>query len=271
MTAKWAVLTGAITVDDTNKDIRVKANGLTETVSFLVNGTYYLSGTGNITEDILPWFEAMITTHTNITLVAASLSVNVSGVVGGITTTISSTAGADSEILWDDPLTTFDGALLGYSTSTPASTTHSSDISPKLLWVSNEPPFLDDRGPWESQSEQTITVDGKTRTFTRGTAHERRMLSFDFVSPHRTNKSAWGALNSNSAFESWWDNHRDGRKLRYYSAELSAGAVLVALSSSNFIGTYTLDESSVASWSPRRIQPGLELYGWSVGLRKYAT
>jgi hypothetical protein len=267
MTAKWAVLTGAVTIDSTNRDIRITANAVTATVT-LVNGTYYLIGDGSA-DDLLGWLDSAITSHPEITSVTISSSVSIDS--GAAVSSLTITPNISCNILFGNALTTFDEGTIGFDGDTGLDASHSNTDSPSLIWVSNEPPFLDDRGPWESQSEQTITVDGKTRTFTRGTAHERRMLSFDFVAPKRTIKSAWGSSSSNQTFESWWDNHRDGRKLRYYNPALSSGTTLAALSSSNFISTYTLDESSVASWSPRRLQPGLELYGWSVGLRKYAT
>jgi hypothetical protein len=43
------------------------------------------------------------------------------------------------------------------------------------------------------------------------------------------------------------------------------------LGASTLVGTFVLDEASIRSFRPQRLEPGLELYSWGLGLRKYVA
>ena len=63
----------------------------------------------------------------------------------------------------------------------------------------------------------------------------------------------------------------DGKRFEFHVTTVS-GFVLGALSSSTLIGTaWHFDEETSATFAPERLQPGLSLYGFDLGLLGYVT
>jgi len=263
---KYAVLTGAYTIDSTNNIIRVTSTS-TEDLT-VASGTYYVLGDGS-SDDLLKAVTDAIDTHTALTGTTSTLTQSVDPAVQPATVVFTLSATATLE--WLTSQTTFDETKIGFVVNSTAASVHTGTINPSIYWVADQPHAEDNRGPFEMQTEQTVAVDGTSRTFNRGSMIERRSLAFDFVDPQRTLEDANSSPDTYNSFQSWLNVCRDGRRVKFYTSEISSGTTLEAIGSADDKGTFVLDEEAIASWIPERFSPGLELYGWPLGLRKHIT
>ena len=268
--SKYAALLGAITIDTGNLAIRFKEDVTTSTVN-LVAGTYFLRGDGSAADFCLA-LKTALETHAgaNTYTVALACSVDPSAVAG--TVTITRATGSNTfQILWADALTTFDESLIGFANSNTAddATAKTSTMSPAALWVSPDVPVF-----YEPEFEYDVTVNrarsGKVRALRQGGPYDRRRVRFDFLDSRRVLEPD-NTSDVDATFSQFLERNGDGKRFEFHVTTVS-GFVLGALSSSTLIGTaWHFDEETSATFAPERLQPGLSLYGFDLGLLGYVT
>jgi len=259
MSVLYPVLLAEVVVDATNGDIRFLEDA-TPHVATIAPGTYFLRGDGAADDLAKAVGDAFLAagafTYDPRLAVHATLGAGNSAtfdlfqIDGGLT------------INGGHASTTFDVTLLGY----PAADTVSFGSSPRCIWVGAEPLARNDP-TFDAITRQTRMTGGQVRTFDRGGPYDVRELEVAFSPASRTFA---GTDEPGASFAEWWARARDGRALELHEAEDNEGT-LVDLDEDTLVGTFVLDDASCGAFRPRRFEPGLELYGWTLGLRGYVA
>ncbi len=275
MTAKYAALLGAITIDSSNCDIRFKEAATTATIT-LDYGTYYLRGNGS-TDDLCRIIKEGIEDDSglggsNTYAVTVARSIDPSAVSGSVT--ITQSGGASFQVLWADALTTFDMSLLGYTENTPDSTAakvSNPARSPAAWWVSPEVPAFYEPG-YAYDASVNRARSGRVRGLRRGGPYDTRSVRFNFVDSRRV--LSWDNTSDvDATFAAFLERNGDGKAFEFHAAP-ATGYVLDALTSSvtTRIGTaWHFDEETSTGFDPKRVEPGLTLYGFDLGLMGYTS
>lgn len=274
MAVTYPVLLSAVVIDSTNKAIRFREASVTETVN-IAEATYFLRGDG-ASDDLLLAVKTALETNTNaVDPNTYNVTVAWDTAPGSLCATITiarATGGSVFSLQWADSLTTLSEAVLGFPNTNDSVNTSAKvgTLTPNCTWLPDQPASQSDPF-FEAEAKQTLMVGGQVRTFERGGPYSRRRLGFAFVDPKRTIQSAITA-DPTRTYEKFWDVINDGRRLELHEQSISSGTALSALSSSTEIGSdWHLDEESCQSFTPQRLEPGLELYSWSIGLRGYTA
>jgi hypothetical protein len=264
----YPCLLAEVVIDATNNAIAIDDGGFTGAAT-VAAGSYFLRGDGEADDLALAIQTAMNAYDANTYAVA--VAPRAEGALA--TVTITRTAGAaDFAIAGADGGNTFDLALIGLpaSTSSPTAGVITSTLSPSGLWVGNEPAARSDP-TFEGISRQVRMTAGQVRTFDRGGPYALRELEMQFADAERTLIEAT-PTDEARAFESFWRLVRDGRAVELHELEVASSPVLEATDADDtLVGTFVFDEATCAAFRPRRFEPGVALYGWTLGLRGYAA
>lgn len=271
--SKYAALLGQVTIDSSNKTIRF-VEGSTTTDVTLVERTYFLRGDGT-TDDLCAGLktalESIADAANNTYTVSLACSVDSTAPTATVTITRATGSGSFS-ILWSHANTTFDPALIGF----PATdTTHSaaakvSTLSPSSLWVSS-----DLLVSYEPEEEYDVTVirarPGRLKGQRTGGPHDRRTLVLAYLDVARVLVGE-NLDDPTATFERFHERQGDGKRMEFHAVALSSGTTLAALSSSTEIGAaWHFDEETASVFAPERLEPGLALYGFSLGLLGFVS
>lgn len=178
---------------------------------------------------------------------------------------------ANNAVLWADGSRTIDPAIFGATAVSSAydGTLKVGSLSLPSVWVAPEPVRRDDPA-FEALSRQTRMTGGQVRTFDRGGPYVVRTVETALVSAERTFAVITPADPLRS-FERFWTRHRDGRRMELHAlTEIGSGA-LAAPTDDTLLGTFVFDEGTCAAFKPARFDAGVELYGWTMGLRGYVA
>lgn len=271
MAATYPVLAATVTLTSSNNQLVVEENsGASSFTITLVAGDYYLSGDGG-SDDLLEQLKTQLdagTLNANTYTVALVPSIDASGVTATITVTSSAT---NHSLRWADGSTTLDGAVFGFSGNTSPATTSTSDVSPTHTWTCNQPGAVTDP---ESEMAEDIfhheTPEGQTHTAVLQDDQLYRVLGLRNVAAART----WRTFTTSDvgrAFQTLRRGYRNGKPVRLWMPAVSSGTDLAALASGNLEGTYNPDEATLRRFSPERVQPGVDLFGWEVRLKEYVS
>lgn len=273
MTATYPVFSGRIAITSANNVIKFSEDGSALTCT-LTAGTYFLRNSSTTTDadNFLYHLKTQLeATGANTYTITIALSISAGSPSATITVTRAS-GSVTFALLFANAATTFDPAILGFAASDTADDANAkaSTLSPSCLWVG--PDVLEQSDPdYENDATISRAMGGQVRGFKRGGPYDVRDLSFAFIDPKRAIASAIAA-DPDRAWSEWWSLHSDGRRFEYHEAAISSGSTLAALSASTKVGTaWHLDEDSVKAMRPRRLQPGLELYGWPARLLGYVA
>ena len=269
----YAALLGAITIDASNKAIRFKEGLVTQTVS-LVEGVYFARGDG-AADDLHLAAKTALETNTNAVgpntyTVSHALSINPAA-PAAVTSIARATGSSTFQILWADALTTFKPAWLGFTAVDTAedALTKVSSRSPSSMWISSDIPES-----YEPADEYDVSVrrarSGRVRALRRGGTYDVRTVLFRFIDSRRALSSA-NTADPDATFSRFLRLNGDGKHFEFHGQTVS-GTTLGALSSSTRIGTaWHFDEETASGFAPDRVERGLALYDFDVGLMGYVS
>lgn len=268
---KYAVLLPAIEIDTTNQGIRMTENATTATASIAV-GTYFARGDG-ASDDLLKVIDDAIeaaTASVNTYTIAAARSANAAAVSGSVTFTRAS--GADTfRFAWADALTTFDESLLGFTDANTALDANPKvgTLSPEAWWVSSEI-YASFEPTFPTDGAVTRARSGKVRGVRRGGPYEERLWEQEMVDSRRV-LSQDNTSDPTATLQAYLARWGDGTRFEFHGVTASSYPTLGALSSSTLIGTFHLSEDALRNFDPKRIDPGVPLYDWTMRLLKYVA
>ncbi len=248
MTLKYGAFLGAIVITTDNQDVIFDEGGGDLTATIAV-GTYYVKDDGAADDLLLALTTALDAAG------AKTYSASVSHRASPSVTSSVVTLSADSSgwnLQADDASTTFDCSLLGYSSTTHADVGNDidSDISPKAVWVPDQPPS-EDVPEVVANISQNRSKSGVVYTTNVGGPYDDRIVRFRHVDENRMLEEV-NTSDPTATLESWFDHIDDGRPIQYHKATVSgANADLASLSSSTLIGTYVMAQRSISRrpWS----------------------
>lgn len=267
----YPVFLGAVVVDTSNNAIRLTEAGTPYTAT-IASGTYYLRGdgaSGDLCAAIVTALDATAGGNTYAVTVAFDIDGdNVSAVV-----TIARATGTDAfQILWSNTSTTFDEALLGFTSASlpnPAGTTSSSTLSPSCVWVSS-----DIYREFDAEDEDDAFANRALSGYTYGGSNgefDVRRLGMDFVVAKRAHEM-WIAADPTRAFNVFRRRCIGGLPFELHFGTISSGSALAALSSSTEQGDrFVMHEANVDGFDPRRLSPAMALYSFDLRLSAYVA
>ena len=245
--SQYASMLGAVTIDSSNNAIRMVEGATTATV-LVAAGTYFLRGDG-ASDDLLLACKTAFDSHPNATF-PNTYTVQVSSAINPAvpSCTVTVTGGiATFRLSWADALTTFDPGVLGFTLANTANnaSAKSSTLSPSLRWVSTDvvESFEPERGgPYDLRRVVLRYQDS------------RRVLATDNVA------------DPSASFARFLQRHGDGTRFELHTA-LAPSGVVAALGPSTRVGVaWVFDEPTSSMFAPDRVEPGLALYDWDLGL-----
>lgn len=262
----WPIMAGAITLDATNNVIRFKEGAATNNVTIPAN-TYFLSGDGSATDliaAIKTQLDAFGATNTyTITLTFSSTSANPTASIS-----IAQSGGATFQFLFADALTTFRAVHIGFTqvNTLDNTTTKVSTLSPRGLWVSDQP--VKEIEPIKQRAVFANTAkSGKIKAGARSETWSLRSVAFENVHKLRTWFDVVSASDTEAAFDSFLDYVGDGKETRLYLADFEAAATTVTIGTLHFSGEISAD--SLEEFRPERLEPGVALYDFSIVMGKH--
>ena len=173
---KYVVMSSEVVIDSSNDAIVITAGASTETLS-IAHGSWYI--TGAAANNLAYKVAAAIQTHSNITtctVSGTSFEINDSNQP---TCSIAFTADAAFQIVVG-AAETFDWQLLGFSVTTSTGATPSGDCEILGLWVSDQAPENEIKGPFTAEISQESALDGSVYTFKRGSIEQAHGFAFNF-------------------------------------------------------------------------------------------
>lgn len=264
--SQYASLLGAVTIDSSNNAIRMVEGATTATV-LVAAGTYFLRGDG-ASDDLLLACKTAFDSHPNATS-PNTYTVQVSSAINPAvpSCTVTVTGGiATFQLSWADALTTFDPGVLGF---TPVNTANnasakSSTLSPSLRWVST-----DVVESFEPEAEYDVSVmrarSGRVRGVRRGGPYDLRRVVLRYQDSRRV-LATDNVADPNASFARFLQRHGDGTRFELHTA-LAPSGVVAALGPSTRVGVaWVFDEPTSSMFAPDRVEPGLALYDWELGL-----
>lgn len=262
MSVLLPIFLAEVVVDASNGGIRFTEDG-TPHVATIPSGTYFLRGDGAADDLVKAVGDAFLAA--GAFAYEAALAVH-AGLGSGNSATFDLYQIDGVFVLnGGHASTTFDVTLLGF----PAADTSIFGTSPRCMWVGTEPLARNDQS-FDAIARQTRMTSGAVRTFDRGGPFDVRELEVAFSPPSRT---LAGEDEPGASFAEWWARARDGRAFEFHEAPLVdvTDILLDDLDEDTLVGSFVLDEATCGAFRPRRFDAGLELYGWTLGLRGYVA
>lgn len=241
--AAYPTLLSAIVVGTGSDAIRMKENttlgGTGLATITLAHGTFFLRGDG-AADDILPILVTAMNAHGNVTT-PNTYETNIVFSVDPTSPTaligIDRASGTSSfELLWDDPLTTIDKRLFGFSATTAFATSLSSDLSPSSLWVSNDIYVSLEPAPYYKRA-LSRAVSGKTRAVKRSGEIRDRIWVQQNVEERRMHEEAIEA-DAARALNTFVAAHAGGNRFEFHNTLIDSGDELVGPDASTLAGTF---------------------------------
>jgi hypothetical protein len=253
------MLCAGVVITATTNGIRITdtTNSYTAAVT---PGTYYVTGTTTASGDL---FKAI-----SDALVAAGTATWIAEYSN--TGKLEISANTTWSIDWDNSLTTIDTDLLGIaddSAAFGAAGEHidTADYVPQGMWSPGAAPSTDDghatlAEATESDVAQHRAQSGAVWTVRTGGPFETRLVTFEGL-PHYKLYPTTGYENQDlkSLIADWL---YCGQRARYY--------VDAATPATGYFDC-VLDEETLRQYRPRRLAPGVALYGIDLGLRGYVA
>lgn len=268
MTVRYPCMLAEVAIDASNDTIKVLRSD--PTTATLAHGTYFLRGDG-AADDLAAVLQAALDANAgDSNTYTVTLETRVEGVLGAVTIARATGSGSFT-IDGSDPDTTFDLTLIGLTQDAHEHVDGVvvSALSPAALWVGNEPAARSDPA-FEAIARQTRMTTGQVRTFDRGGPYVLRDLELALVDAERTLQQA-SPSDAPRAFEAFWRLARDGRAVELHELEVAASPALEEMDDDTLVGVFVFDEATCAAFRARRFDPGVELYGWTLGLRGYVA
>lgn len=269
MAVTYPVLAAAVTIQTGVNDVIRANNGGADQTCTIAAGTYYATGSGGA-EDLLEAVRSAIDTGIGGGVDNSSLqNLDINPANDCASVNIASD-GSSVTIKWGDALTTFDGALLGFSgTSGPFTSSVSSSTNPNCIWVCDQPllTLYDDEA--DGDGVVNVTQGGQQHTANFGEPDTMRTLRFDYVDFDRTRGLPTVAKGSEdpNTFDSFWRNHlHKGAAFHLGSSAVNTGTVLTNPTYDADL-RYGLEQEDQKKWRPAR-QTGANQWGWTLRCRK---
>lgn len=265
----WAVMLGSVTIDASNKTVRVVEGGVTVDVT-LVEGTYYLKGDGVLGSDLVEAFRVALQSHSGVNTYSASVAFNPSESAPTAVVTFTRTGGANAvDIQFGASQTTFPAAMLGFPTATVslAGATIVSTKSPASIWVADEV-FVS----FEPRKQRSVYVNraksGVVRGGARSATFKVQRLEFAMLDEKRVDSTRIAA-DPDRALDQFIDYVGDGKDFRLYFADMSAG--VVSSPGTEQGDRWLFAPESLADYEPIRMEPGVALYDVGFTLYGFVT
>lgn len=282
MTERRIFINRSIKIDSTNNTLRARS-GATFANMTLTSGTYYLTGTTDLIQDeikaqFLATFGVALTGAAGANFLA-HFAAEGDGTTYDDTPTVRLTfaSGTQFQLLFSDAATTFDGKLIGFSSSTVNAFIANGNCDPVTTWIGDQAPSAEAYGAFTQEIDQHTAKDGTVYTFKRGDQHERHSFDFNFTLPERTvtdRKHSGVDESQNRTYENFLKVN-SGQKMRIHKATILSATDKTLTNYETASNAYQLggaewifNAESLASFSPSRFSAGLELYGFSAGFRK---
>jgi hypothetical protein len=272
---KYIVMSSEVVIDSSNDAIVITAGASTETLS-IAHGSWYI--TGAAANNLAYKVAAAIQTHSNITTCTVAYSFHIDDVVNQPTCVIKFTCDVASQIVIGGA-ETLNWHFLGFEATSASLTQITGDCEIKGLWVSDQAPENEIKGPFTAEISQESALDGSVYTFKRGSIEQAHGFAFNFIAPWKSliqDENAILTQPANATFESFQALVSDGRGVKVHKCGLQAGgdegelanAQLFADGSAWLCGIdWVFDAATCSAFAPNRLSAGLELYSFGVGLR----
>tara|TARA_R110002110_G_scaffold317862_2_gene530591 strand:+ start:655 stop:1500 length:846 start_codon:yes stop_codon:yes gene_type:complete len=274
---KYIVMSSEVVIDSSNDAIVITAGASTETLS-IAHGSWYI--TGAAANNLAYKVAAAIQTHSNITTCTVSGTSFEINDFNQPTCSITFTADAAFQIVVGGA-ETLDWQLLGFSVTSSTGATPSGDCEIKGLWVSDQAPENEIKGPFTAEISQESALDGSVYTFKRGSIEQAHGFSFNFIAPWKSliqDENAILTQPANATFESFQALVSDGRGVKVHKASVDIAAIgadgrlfssqIITDGASWLCGIdWVFDAATCSAFAPNRLSAGLELYSFGVGLR----
>lgn len=275
----YPVLCGRVVINSTNNTIIYSEAGITRTAT-VAAGTYAL---GSQASDALELLTAVISAMNAVVgksnSYTGTLMLSADPSALGATVVISINTGSTAfSLQWASASTTFDESLLGYTNTNTSSDTFakSSTLMPDCLWVGDQP-----YRSWEPRLEQEAfvsrSVSGGVRGGLLGGPYRSRVLELAFVDDSRTFGEEFSgyvttqtASNYSGGMLEFIQRYSDGTPILFYTSDILSAFILrvprdysQACEGSCW---WLLSEDTATEFAPKRMQPGLPLYEFSLTL-----
>ena len=264
----WA-LAGAVTIETGNNTIKFKEDGGATRTATVAAGTYYVDGQGDAGDLLAAIATAMDAAGAlgRSYALAYTGKVNSGAVTGAVTVTTS--AGTVQLIAAS---TTFDMGLIGFPTVDSAvAASLTSSLSPSTTWTPDQPIVDLDPAQDVSKTFQTMTPSGKSYVAKLGESQELYDLAFEVIEGQRVwTWQAEAEADSARSFQSWRRLAIDGRPVRVYKLDETAGD-LAAATAADLLGVYVL-HGDILSRLPKAKHPdSSNAFDFTVGLHPYVS
>tara|TARA_R110002051_G_scaffold79005_1_gene142672 strand:- start:1858 stop:2697 length:840 start_codon:yes stop_codon:yes gene_type:complete len=272
---KYIVLSSEVVIDSSNDEIVITAGGSTETLS-LTHGSWYITGAAstNLAEVVA----AAIQTHTSITTCTVDYSFFIDYQVTDPTCTITFTCDVAFQIVIGGA-ETLNWHFLGFEATSASITVVSGDCEIKGLWVSDQAPENEIKGPFTAEISQESALDGRVYTFKRGAVEQAHGFSFNFIAPWKSliqDENPALDRGEYATYENFQAIVSDGRGVKVHKCGLQAGGAQGELANAQLFAdgsawlcgiNWVFDAATCSGFAPNRLSAGLELYSFGVGLR----
>ncbi len=279
--SKYCALLRGVRIGPTTT-LRMTENGAAQTRTFIDPATsaailstkfFYLRGDG-ADDDLARAFRLTADSHTggtNVYATAVAYSIDPAAISGSLTISIASGGPHNFMFSFADALTTFDEGAVGFTDANTANNASAKvgTLSPSAAWVSPEV-----FARCEQVTEYDVSVkrarSGRIKALRYGGPYDLRELRHEMVDSRRLLDQD-NTSDPTATLDRFIQTVGAGDRFEMHWATAS-GSVLSALSSSTRIGTaWHFDEMSSAKLRPERLQPGLALYGFDLGLLGYVA
>lgn len=266
MAAQFPVLSRRVTIDASNRAIRMIENGVPQTV-LVALGTYAIRDDGVPGEDLLRAIEDALdsaTGGTNTYSLFLELDTDPANPVATIT--VDRQTGANAYmLLWGDAPTTFDGRLLGFVFNTANDTSPKvSTRAPEAIWVANSvvksiepvPAYVRKSGRTKGRAFHAVSRTDEVRD---------RLWRQDWIDGRRMNVEEQATGFEANALSTFIDSLADGGTFEFHLAEPSTGSLVGSLSSATLLGEYHFSDDfypEERTGFATRHSEGLSLYSF---------
>lgn len=228
-------------------------------------GTYYISGDGTASDllyQLKTAFDTASAAHCTWTVdLDASNKVQFHG---------DTSASGAWHVDFSSGSTTFDEAILGHTAADLTAADHTAAsctyVSP-YVWYATEPVQSDTFMEPHSPTVQNVAKSGRVWTVQEGEETETRLI-VHANEPFYCAMPLTSATYTNRDWQSFWTYCNAGQSVRFYPDVTVTGAY-VKHSTPKGYQTYVFDEATCTEPAESRLAPGVALYSWTVGLRKY--
>ena len=271
--SQYASLLGAVTIDASNNAIRMNEGGVLATVS-IAAGVYYIRGDG-AADDLGTQIRLALNAHPNTTLpntyVVDTITVADAYHVSTIIKVSLASGTSSFQLLFADALTTFDASLIGFAALNTAldAATKTSTLSTPARWISND--VVESLEPGAEYDVSVMRArSGRVRGVRRGGPYDLRRLVLRYQDSRRV-LATDNVADPNASFARFLQRHGDGTRFEFHSCLGTLYSpdtrTFLVLSSSTRVGlAWIFDEPTSSMFAPDRVEPGLALYDWDLGL-----